>query len=112
MVHNNPQAAPKEEQLMSKIDQLSNCHPVAEAHWFMERTAFLERRSMEILAAWIWNTPHLDSKLSFGLHAYEDATQAASHEEKQAQRQQRTIHPIHEDWDILPARPALRVQSR
>jgi hypothetical protein len=53
MVHNNPQPAPKEEQLMSKIDQLSNCHPVAEAHWFMERTAFLERRSMEILAAWI-----------------------------------------------------------
>jgi hypothetical protein len=76
MVHNNPQPAPKEEQLMSKIDQLSNCHPVAEAHWFMERTAFLERRSMEILAAWIWNTPHLDSKLSFGLHAYEDATHA------------------------------------
>jgi hypothetical protein len=41
----------------------------------LERTAFLERVH-EILAAWIWNTPHLDSKLSFGLHAYEDATHA------------------------------------
>jgi hypothetical protein len=76
MAYHNSQPAPKKEQLMSNIDQLSNCHPVAEAQWFLERTAFLERRSMEILAAWIWNTPHLDSKLSFGLHAYEDATHA------------------------------------
>jgi hypothetical protein len=76
MVHPKSQPSLEEEKLMSTIDQLSNCHPVAEAHWFMERLAFLERRSMEILSVWIWNTPHLDSKLSFGLHAYEDATHA------------------------------------
>ncbi len=56
------------------IDQLTKCHPVEEAHWFLQRAAFLECRCMEILAAWIWNTPNLDLKLSFGLHAYEDAT--------------------------------------
>ncbi len=58
------------------IDHLVHCHPVAEAHWFMERAAFLERRGMEILSAWIWNTANLDTKLKFGLHAYEDATHA------------------------------------
>jgi len=69
------------------IDQLVNCHPVAEAHWFMERAAFLERRCMEILAAWIWNTPDLDSKLSFGLHSYEDAAHAdlCFHRQKELQ---------------------------
>jgi hypothetical protein len=55
---------------------LKQCHPVAEAHWFLERAAFIERRSMEILSAWVWNTANLDLKLVFGLHAYEDASHA------------------------------------
>jgi len=52
------------------------CHPVAEAHWFMECFAFAERRGMELLAAWVWTTGDLDAKLEFGRHAYEDATHA------------------------------------
>jgi hypothetical protein len=52
------------------------CHPVAQAHWFMERAAFLEGRCMEILAAWVWTTGDLDLKLPFGTHAYEDAMHA------------------------------------
>jgi hypothetical protein len=72
---------------MSMIDQLTNCHPVAEAHWFMERTVFLERRCMETLAACLWNTADLDTKLSFGLHAYEDSVHAdlCFHRQKELQ---------------------------
>src|SRR5215469_9913248 len=57
-------------------EERQHCHPVAEAHWFLERAAFIERRCMEILSAWVWNTANLDLKLVFGLHAYEDAGHA------------------------------------
>jgi uncharacterized ferritin-like protein (DUF455 family) len=63
-------------ELNSMPPELKYCHPVAEAHWFLERAAFIERRSMEILSAWVWNTANLDLKLVFGLHAYEDASHA------------------------------------
>jgi len=61
---------------VSLTGQVVSCHPVAEARWFLERSAFLERRCMEILAAWVWNTGDLDCKLVFGTHAYEEAIHA------------------------------------
>lgn len=59
---------------MSLPTHTTQCHPVAEARWFLERFAFLERRCLETLAAWIWTSDNLDCKLIFGAHAYEDAT--------------------------------------
>jgi len=52
------------------------CHPVEEARGIMERFAFMERRCMEVLAAWVWTTGELGTKLTFGAHAYEDAMQS------------------------------------
>lgn len=52
------------------------CHPVEEAHWHMQRFHFLERRGMEILAAWMWTTGDLDAKMLVGLHSYEDTLHA------------------------------------
>lgn len=61
---------------MKTNSQVGICHPVEEAHWYMDRFHFLERRSMEILASWVWTTGDLDVKQLFGLHAYEDVTTA------------------------------------
>lgn len=61
---------------MSHQGPVGVCHSVAEAHWYMERFAFLERRCMETLAAWVWTTGNLDAKLEFGRHAHEDALHA------------------------------------
>jgi Protein of unknown function (DUF455) len=52
------------------------CHPVAESQWHMEHFAFAARRSMELLATWVWTTPNLDAKFAFGRHAFEQAVHA------------------------------------
>ncbi|HLV99942.1 MAG TPA: DUF455 family protein [Ktedonobacterales bacterium] len=57
---------------MKTDSQVGICHPVEEAHWYMDRFHFLERRCMEALASWVWTTGDLDAKQLFGLHAYED----------------------------------------
>lgn len=51
-------------------------HPVTEARWHMERCAFAARRSMELLATWVWTTGDLDAKFVFGRHAFEHAVHA------------------------------------
>ncbi len=55
---------------------VGTCHPVEEARWYMQRFHFLERRSMEILAAWMWTTGDLDAKMLVDLHSYEDTLHA------------------------------------
>jgi hypothetical protein len=51
-------------------------YPVGESHWHMARFAFASRRSMELLATWVWRTPDLNAKLALGRHAYEQAVHA------------------------------------